>query len=106
PHHPQATLHFNQYDQVIQAAIEGNGVALGRLVLVLPMLRDGRLVAQMRRRTRADHAYWLLQATPQPRREVALVHAWLQQQVAITSRELAQLAQPIQGCGNGTTQAT
>jgi LysR family transcriptional regulator, glycine cleavage system transcriptional activator len=93
PHRPQATLRFNQYDQVIQAAIEGNGVALGRLALVLPMLKDGRLVAQMGRRTRVDHAYWLLRATPHPRREVELVQAWLWRQVAITSCELAQLTQ-------------
>jgi DNA-binding transcriptional LysR family regulator len=109
PYRPQATLRFNQYDQVIGAAIEGNGVALGRLALVLPMLKDGRLVAQMDRRLRIEHAYWLLQATPQPRREVVLVHAWLQRQVAVTSRELAQLAgegSPAGGNGgDGAAQA-
>ncbi|QBE63832.1 LysR substrate-binding domain-containing protein [Pseudoduganella lutea] len=101
PHRPRATLHFNHYDQVIAAAVEGNGVALGRLALVLPMLKDGRLVAQMGRRMRTGHAYWLLQATQQPRREVALVHDWLRGQVALTSRELAQLAE---AGGNGTAQ--
>jgi len=30
---PRGTLYFNQYDQLIQAAIEGNGVALGRTPL-------------------------------------------------------------------------
>lgn len=39
---PKAYRHLNQYDQVIQAAIEGHGVALGRIPLVLPMLKDGR----------------------------------------------------------------
>ena len=102
PYRPQATLRFNQYDQVIQAAIEGNGVALGRLALVLPMLKDGRLVALMSRRTRADYAYWLLRATPQPRHDVALVQEWLQGQVAITSQELAQL---VQDAGDGSAQA-
>jgi DNA-binding transcriptional LysR family regulator len=102
PHRPQATLRFNQYDQVIGAAIGGNGVALGRLALVLPMLNDGRLVAQMARCTRIDHAYWLLQATPQPRHEVALVREWLLRQVAITSREMTQLAGAN---GSGTVQA-
>ena len=91
PQRPPATLHFNQYDQLIQAAIEGNGVALGRLALVLPMLKDGRLVAQMDRRSRADYAYWLLQATDEPRHEVVLVRDWLRDQVARTSAELAQL---------------
>jgi DNA-binding transcriptional LysR family regulator len=89
PHAPQGTLYFNQYDQLIQAAVEGSGVALGRLALVLPMLRDGRLVAQMSRRTPTEYAYWLLQATPEPRHEVALVCAWLREQVALTVQQLA-----------------
>ncbi|WBS03002.1 LysR substrate-binding domain-containing protein [Pseudoduganella sp. SL102] len=105
PYRPQATLRFNQYDQVIAAALDGNGVALGRLALVLPMLKDGRLVAQMARRTRVDYAYWLLQATAQPRHEVAVVQAWLQGQVGITSQELAQLAGQAGNGGDGASQA-
>ncbi|SFU43958.1 LysR substrate-binding domain-containing protein [Pseudoduganella namucuonensis] len=92
-------LHFNQYDQVVQAAIEGHGVALGRLALVLPMLRDGRLVAQMDQRMRVDgHGYWLIDATPQPRREVALFRDWLAGQMALTSQ---QMAQPLQQSAQG-----
>ncbi|QGZ40355.1 DNA-binding transcriptional LysR family regulator [Pseudoduganella flava] len=91
PHQPRATLRFNQYDQLIQAAVEGNGVALGRLALVLPLLKDGRLVAQMSRRMQSEYAYWLLQAAPEPRREVELVRAWLREQVALTAAHLAQL---------------
>ncbi|UGQ46423.1 LysR substrate-binding domain-containing protein [Massilia endophytica] len=88
---PKGYLHFNQYDQVIQAAIEGNGVALGRLALVLPMLKDGRLVADMPQRRRADdYGYWLIQATEHPRREVALFRDWVRAQVERTSKELAQ----------------
>jgi DNA-binding transcriptional LysR family regulator len=89
---PKGYLHFNQYDQVIQAAIEGHGVALGRLALVLPMLRDGRLVAQTGQRMRVDdYAYWLLQ-TPGPlRHEVTVFRDWLVQQVKLTAQELAQL---------------
>jgi LysR family glycine cleavage system transcriptional activator len=76
---PQAVLHFNQYDQLIQAALAGQGVALGRLELIQPLLDEKRLVrvdspvpAQA-----SGHAYWLIQAEDAPREEVRHVAAWL-----------------------------
>jgi LysR family glycine cleavage system transcriptional activator len=76
---PQAVLHFNQYDQLIQAALAGQGVALGRLELIRPLLDEKRLVrvdspapAQA-----SGHAYWLIQAEEEPREEVRHVAAWL-----------------------------
>ncbi|WP_307512732.1 LysR substrate-binding domain-containing protein [Variovorax sp. W1I1] len=76
---PQAVLHFNQYDQLIQAALAGQGVALGRLELIQPLLDERRLVrvdspvpAQA-----SGHAYWLIQAEDEPREEVRHVAAWL-----------------------------
>jgi LysR family glycine cleavage system transcriptional activator len=72
-------LHFNQYDQLIQAALAGQGVALGRLELIQPLLDEKRLVrvdspapAQA-----SGHAYWLIQAEDAPREEVRHVAAWL-----------------------------
>lgn len=38
-------LHFSHYDQLIQAATGGEGVALGRLPLLSRQIREGRLVA-------------------------------------------------------------
>jgi DNA-binding transcriptional LysR family regulator len=85
---PRGTLYFNQYDQLIQAAIESNGVALGRIALLLPALRDGRLVARMESRTRVDsYAYWLLTGEA-ARPEVAIVRDWLLAQVEATTTEL------------------
>lgn len=87
---PKGYLHFQQYDQVIQAAMEGQGVALGRLALVLPMLKDGRLAAKMDQCMQVDgYGYWLLQAAPQARPEVVLFRDWLLQQVALTSQAMA-----------------
>jgi len=84
---PKATLHFNQYDQMIQAAIDGRGVALGRVPLVQPMLTDGRLVAQPGATIEVgDYAYWLIDATPEPRAEVMLFRDWLIAQVDATPR--------------------
>lgn len=75
---PKAYLHFNQYDQLVQAALEGHGVALGRLALVRPMLKDGRLVAQHNMAPGlSDYAYWLCPASPAPRRDVARFRDWV-----------------------------
>ncbi len=76
---PRAVLHFNQYDQLIQAALAGQGVALGRLELIQPLVDEKRLArlagpvpAQV-----SGHAYWLIQAEEAPRAEVRQVAAWL-----------------------------
>jgi len=88
---PRGTLQFNQYDQLIQAAVDGHGVALGRVPLILPLLKDGRLVAQHeRRRTVPEYSYWLIQAEAAPRPEVLLLRDWLMTQLRATSEELAQ----------------
>ena len=42
---PAGALYFNQYDQMIQAAIQGQGVALGISPLVHELLHNGLLVA-------------------------------------------------------------
>ncbi|MBR8317109.1 LysR family transcriptional regulator [Burkholderia dolosa] len=91
---PKGVLRFNQYDQVIQAAIAGQGVALGRIALVAPMLADGRL-AVLGPPTPAlpdAYGYWLFQHDPAPRREVADVRDWI---VA----EAAECAATIRGYG-------
>lgn len=54
-------LLFNQYDQVVQAALAGQGVAMGRLALVSSLLDEGKLVVATRLpRVATDHGYWLL----------------------------------------------
>jgi DNA-binding transcriptional LysR family regulator len=44
---PQSTLRFSHYDQVIPAAIEGNGVAMGARPHLTQHLRDGTLCAPL-----------------------------------------------------------
>lgn len=54
-------LRYNQYDQVVQAAMAGQGIAIGRLELIAPMLADGRLVTVSEADTRlCPYSYWLL----------------------------------------------
>lgn len=70
-------LRFNQYDQVVQAALAGHGVALGRLALVAPLLRDGKLTVATRiPPVAAASAYWLLSRQPASR-NAGVVHAWI-----------------------------
>jgi LysR family transcriptional regulator, glycine cleavage system transcriptional activator len=40
---PASTLHFPQYDQVVMAAVEGSGLAMGVLPYINPWLRQGVL---------------------------------------------------------------
>lgn len=76
-------LRFNQYDQVIQAAIAGQGIALGRLELLRTLLREGRLVALSSARVaRREYAHWLIQAEASPREDVAAVVNWIRSQAS------------------------
>ena len=75
---PRAVLHFNQYDQVIQAALAGQGVALGRLELLRPLLDEGRLVrAAPGPGSESSHAFWLIGAEAAPRAAVRRVRDWI-----------------------------
>lgn len=75
---PRAYLRFNQYDQVIQAALAGQGVALGRRALIAGMLDEGRLVADMAAPVgQSDYAYWLIRPEPSTRPEIQLFADWI-----------------------------
>ncbi len=74
--------HYSHYDQLIQAAIAGEGVALGRTPLVLRFLKSGALVAPFQDRVAATREYFIIvaphaAARPQVQRFVA----WLQQEI-------------------------
>lgn len=51
---------FSHYDQLIQAAVAGEGVALGRTPLIEHLLRSGRLVAPLRGRAASRRQYFLI----------------------------------------------
>lgn len=78
---------FNQYDQAIQAALAGQGVALGRLELLRAQLESGLLRVTEAPASPAplSHAYWLLQASDPPaqaRPAVRRVADWIRAQTA------------------------
>ncbi|HMX16355.1 MAG TPA: LysR substrate-binding domain-containing protein [Rhodocyclaceae bacterium] len=75
---PRAVLRFNHYDQSVRAAVDGRGVALGRLALVRDLIAEGRLVPVTgRRETVQDRAYYLVAGPGRQRPEVAAFAAWL-----------------------------
>jgi DNA-binding transcriptional LysR family regulator len=57
---PAGSLRFSLYDQVVQAAVGGQGVALGRLPMIAQLLRDRRLVAPFPKKFESDRGYYIL----------------------------------------------
>jgi DNA-binding transcriptional LysR family regulator len=56
-------LHFSHYDQLIQSAVAGQGVALGRQPLVRRLLREKKLVAPFKQDVASSRAYFLVEST-------------------------------------------
>jgi DNA-binding transcriptional LysR family regulator len=66
---PAGTLIFDQYDQVMHAAVHGQGVALGRMTLAAQLIRDKQLVAlfgRQQRLARGFHAVYARGAENRP----------------------------------------
>lgn len=82
---PKAMLQFNQYDQMIRAAEDGRGIALGRGPLVAQSIAAGRLQPLSDARQRiASRAYYLVRPQRQLRPEVERFAAWLVEEGAAT----------------------
>jgi DNA-binding transcriptional LysR family regulator len=80
-------LLFNQYDQVVQAALAGQGVALGRLALVGNLLAEGKLaLATARPPVTTDHGYWLLDRPGADSPALSAVRDWILAEAAATNR--------------------
>ncbi|HET7730999.1 MAG TPA: transcriptional regulator GcvA [Usitatibacter sp.] len=79
---PAGTLTFDQYDQVMQAALHGQGVMLGRMSIAKQHIRDKRLVALFgheQRIARAFHA--VLAKGAGERDEVRQFVEWLREEI-------------------------
>lgn len=66
---------FNLSLLAVQAALGGQGVAMGRLALVQGYLLQGRLVAPFRQRVRAPASYYFLGSPSHP--EMPTIRNWL-----------------------------
>lgn len=78
-------LLFNQYDQVAQAALAGQGVALGRLALLGNLLAEGQLaIATRQAPVMTDHGYWLLERRGAVSGALSAVRDWIMAEAAST----------------------
>lgn len=79
---PASTLHFSAYDQLIQAAVNGQGVALGRSPLIDGLLREGKLIVPFETSLASPRSYYLLQSTTAARKEEVQQFAqWLRGEI-------------------------
>jgi DNA-binding transcriptional LysR family regulator len=80
---PAGTQSFDQYDQVLHAAVHGQGVALGRVTMASQYIREKRLVALFGRQQRIARAFHaVLSRRSQDRPEVRQFVDWLREEIA------------------------
>lgn len=78
---PAGMIRFSLYDQLIQATVDGQGVALGRIPLIAGLLERGKLVAPFPKRYDSPRGYFaLVAAHAGPRPETAAFIAWLREE--------------------------
>jgi DNA-binding transcriptional LysR family regulator len=71
-------LSFNDYSIVLQAALEGQGVALGWRHIVAPLIADGRLVPPVAERVTTEQPFYLVAARSGHLRSAAVkLRDWL-----------------------------
>jgi LysR family transcriptional regulator, glycine cleavage system transcriptional activator len=82
---PAGTLRFSHYDQMIRAALDGHGIALGRSPLVDRWVKEGRLVLPFGRRFISSpgqaRAYFILiSPSARGRPEVERFSSWVREE--------------------------
>jgi LysR family glycine cleavage system transcriptional activator len=93
---PRRWLYFNYANQMVQAALTGQGVALARLPLVAESLANGDLIEPLpHRRLELPLAYWLLVAPHAAQRpEVQAFRDWLLSEAARTRLAIGDVPDP------------
>ena len=72
------SLQFNQYDQLVQAAVNGQGVALGRLPLLRNLLKQKQLVTPFKKSVVSSRGYFVVRSVRAAgNRDVKAFEAWL-----------------------------
>ncbi|MEO6565017.1 MAG: LysR substrate-binding domain-containing protein [Casimicrobiaceae bacterium] len=105
--HPAGAMRFSLYDQVIQAAIAGQGVALGRVPLIERFLDDRRLVAPFARRYDSPRSYFAIAAPHAAQRpEAKAFVAWLREETQAPPVPPAAPSAPRKSRPRGPRHAT
>ncbi len=90
---PTSVLHFSMYDQMIQATLAGQGVALGRSPLIDSLLRSRKLVAPFKQTMASPRSYYLVQSAAALRKpEVQAFVAWLRSEAGVEGAGSTALA--------------
>lgn len=85
---PAGALHFSPYDQIVLAAVDGQGVALGRSPLIKRFVREGKLHAPFSAKLVAARAYYVIAAKDSERNpDVKSFVSWLHAEVKKDSRK-------------------
>src|SRR5438552_13879884 len=96
---------FRLYDQVIQAAVAGQGVALGRIPMLAEHLRDGRLAAPFPKRYDSARGYFALTAPRAAERsDVRDFLSWLVDEAAQEAR-VGETREPLRGNTRGNAKS-
>lgn len=78
---PRAVLTFSHYDQIIQAAVGGQGYALGRRALVSALIAEGRLaVVGADVREVQGRSHWLIVAPRPPSAQIVRFAQWIREE--------------------------
>src|SRR5215470_72036 len=89
---PAGSLRFNHSSEVMQAAVDGLGVALGRIPLINSLLKERKLVAPFRNKYATTRAYFIVTTTRAAKRPGAQAFVdWLLEE----ARKDADEAEPV-----------
>ncbi len=90
---PASRLSLSGYNELVAAAVAGQGVALGRRPLVDELLREGRLVAPLPRSVATPRSYILVvDPAARTRPAVRALESWLIAQAAVEREATSALA--------------
>jgi LysR family transcriptional regulator, glycine cleavage system transcriptional activator len=90
---PNRGLHFTNSSMLLQAAVEGQGVALGRSALASGYLAAGQLVKPFELKLPVDAAYYVVYPAAYAQRpKVMAFRDWLMEEVAKDEAQIARIA--------------
>ncbi|MCG6877020.1 MAG: transcriptional regulator GcvA [Betaproteobacteria bacterium] len=88
---PAGSLHFSHYEQLVRAALDGQGVALGRMPLMRDLLRSGKLVSPFERAIASPRCYYLLRSQRSlGNPDVDLFEKWLRKEATQSAKPPAR----------------
>jgi len=81
---------FNNYEMIIQAAVQGHGIALGWRGLVDELLKSGDLVELTSDTLRTDRGYYITHAKDNPSRAAQDLYNWIIAEASTGSAPMAE----------------